>query len=66
MNVYIYVVTGAASPNIIGTFTSLGELQTWVVNSHYFAHQLAFWRFVDGNPDVKVDKIQWNSGEVIG
>ena len=62
---YIYVVTAISSPRIFGTFTSLGTLQTWMVNSKYTPKNLYVWRFVDGSPDVKADKIQWSSGKVI-
>jgi hypothetical protein len=62
---YIYIITNGRSPHIFGVFTDLSELQLWMVQSKNFSRDLEVWRFVDGNPDVKVDRIQWNSGEVI-
>ena len=62
---YIFVITAVGTPRIFGTWSRLGELQRWVVNSQYRPDDLEVWRFIDGEPDGKVDKIQWNSGEVI-
>ena len=62
---YIYVVCRARSPRVLGVFTELGRVQMWIVNSIHSAIDLEVWRFVDGDPGAKVDKIQWNSGKVI-
>jgi len=62
---YVYLVCAAKSPRIMGVFTGLSTLQTWVVNSGFRADSLDVWRFIANEPDVKADKIQWSSGKVI-
>lgn len=62
---YIYIITNGRSAHIFGTFTDLKKLQTWMVNTTHKADTMSVWRFVDGDPDVKVVRIKWNTGRPI-